>query len=75
LSLPNSTLVGEKPVTSGDARGRELTVDVPGRGQQVTVRAFAAKGIVYSAGVSRPKGAQLSDDARKFLDSVAIQTR
>lgn len=69
--MPGSRKVSEVPFEVNEFPGREVVIDVPGKGTAV-LRSVVAGGRVYCLIVAGPSVGAEAERARRFLDSFAI---
>ncbi len=69
----NGKLTSERNVTIGSYPGREIVGEVPDKKASFTARIYWAKPRLYQAIYISPQGKSITDDGKKFLDSLKLQ--
>lgn len=69
----NGKLTSERDMTIGNYQGREIVGEVPDKKASFTARIFWAKPRLYQAIYISPQGKSITDDGKKFLDSLKLQ--
>jgi hypothetical protein len=69
----NGKLTSERNVQIGSYPGREIVGEVPDKKASFTARIYWAKPRLYQIIYISPQGKTITDDGKKFLDSLKIQ--